>query len=760
MLANNGYLCIVCTYSNKGELAMDFDKLNKQQLQAATYKGKHLLVLAGAGTGKTRTIIARAVHLLQSGTNAHRIKILSFTRKSAQEIAERIKIESEGLPDAKRMSGSTFHSWCMELIMRYSEAFGLEGYSCIDEDDRETAIKLVIGRLYGKKEVKLKGQGSKRIKAGTVSEVYSYSVNTRCNITTAIKAKMFPLMKGEEVDKLTEEAREVIVEIIKGYIEYKREHKYLDYDDMLSAVASVLKRNDGLRNMVASQYDHILVDEMQDTNPLQWMLLESFFDRCHLFCVGDDAQSIYAFRGADFKSIHSFKERVPNAEIYKLEENYRSTQEILDLSNWLLKQSPLNYNKELFANRGRGLLPVMKYVDNDWEEADFITDDILDNIQEGKKFREHMILTRAIYQARKLEAACISKKIPYQIFGGTGLMRSAHVRDVVSAMRVISNHRDELAWTRYLTLWDGVGEVTAATLIGRMLLCDNVNDCISIVEGAKLKNAEAYKALNAICTLNTDPSAAIDVLIELMEGILKKRYDNWDLRKKDFVALKLVAQKAVNISDFVTDYILDPSADITLKFDTETDTDKITISTIHSAKGLESEICYILNVNPESYPSLHATTLDEIEEERRCLYVALTRAKDELYLMSSFRSRMGFAASGREFLTIDIDRRIISAKDPNIRGHITWLDNKHGEMIISYCIDGEEYVCSCTEKEFNKKFKLLSKSEEAGMNYFFNDLPTELLEFPSNQRQKQIIETKKGDFGLGNWDPFAEINFS
>lgn len=740
---------------------MDFEKLNSQQYQAATFEGKHLLVLAGAGTGKTRTIIARAIYLLQNGTDPHRIKILSFTRKSAQEIAERIKIESSGLPEAKKMTGSTFHSWCMELIMRYSEAFGLQGYSCIDEDDRETAIKLVIGRLYGgKKEIKLKGKNGGRLKASTISEVYSYSINTRCNLTAAIKVKMFPLMYGEEVDKLTEEARGIIAEIIKGYIEYKVEHRYLDYDDMLSAVATLLKRNEKLRNLISSQYDHILVDEMQDTNPLQWMLLESFFDKCHLFCVGDDAQSIYAFRGADFQSIHSFKKRVPDAQVYKLEENYRSTQEILDLSNWLLEESPLCYDKKLHAYRGNGLMPEMHLVDNDWEEAEFVTEDILDNIEEGKFYRDHMVLTRSAYLARKVEAACISKKIPYQLFGGTGLMKSAHIRDVVAAMRIISNYKDELAWTRYLTLWDGVGEVTAANLIGHLLLCDNVNDCVSIVKEAKLKNEEAYKALEAICSLNSNPSAAIDILVEIMESILKKKYDNWDLRKKDFVALKLVASKSLNISEFVTDYILDPSAEITIKFDTEVENDKITISTIHSAKGLESEVCYILNVAPESYPSLHATTFDEVEEERRCLYVALTRAKDELHLMARSMSRMGFVGTARNFNKAEVGRRITSLNKDDRKGTISDIRVVDGRNVIIFCIDGRHDIYSLEEQEFYKEFTLLSKNEEAGMNYFFNNLPNQLVIYPSEV--KDSLPEFDDDIPTNEtaWNPFDDFNFS
>ena len=728
---------------------MDFDKLNSQQLQAATFDGKHLLVLAGAGTGKTRTIIARAIYLLQNGADPHRIKILSFTRKSAQEIAERIKIESSGLPEAKRMTGSTFHSWCMELIMRYSDAFGLQGYSCIDEDDRETAIKLVIGRLYGgKKEIKLKGKNGGRLKASTISEVYSYSINTRCNLTTAIKAKIYPLMHGEEIDKLVEEARVVIAEIIKGYIEYKVEHRYLDYDDILSAVAALLKKNEKLRNLIAGQYDHLR------------MLLESFFDNCHLFCVGDDAQSIYAFRGADFQSVHSFKQRVPDALVYKLEENYRSTQEILDLSNWLLDESPLCYDKKLHAYRGTGLMPEMHVVDGDWEEAEFVTEDILDNIEEGKFYRDHMVLTRSAYLARKVEAACISKKIPYQLLGGTGLMKSAHIRDVVAAMRIISNYRDELAWTRYLTLWDGVGEVTAAKLIGHLLLCDNINDCVSIVKEARLKNTEAYKALSAICSLNTNPSAAIDVLVEIMESILKKKYDNWDLRKKDFIALKLVASKSLNISEFVTEYILDPSAEITIKFDTEVENDKITISTIHSAKGLESEVCYILNVAPESYPSLHATTFDEVEEERRCLYVALTRAKDELHLMARSMSRKGFTGAAREYNQIEVGRRITSHNKDCKRGVISDINLVEGKTIISFCIDGSCDVYSLYEQQFLKEFSLLSKSEEAGMNYFFNNLPPEMVIYSGKVKGELMTYATDIPANESSWNPLDDLNFS
>ena len=371
-----------------------------------------------------------------------------------------------------------------------------------------------------------------------------------------------------------------------------------------------------------------------------------------------------------------------------------------------------------------------------------------------------MVLTRSAYLARKVEAACISKKIPYQLLGGTGLMKSAHIRDVVAAMRIISNYRDELAWTRYLTLWDGVGEVTAAKLIGHLLLCDNINDCVSIVKEARLKNTEAYKALSAICSLNTNPSAAIDVLVEIMESILKKKYDNWDLRKKDFIALKLVASKSLNISEFVTDYILDPSAEITIKFDTEVENDKITISTIHSAKGLESEVCYILNVAPESYPSLHATTFDEVEEERRCLYVALTRAKDELHLMARSMSRKGFTGAAREYNQIEVGRRITSHNKDCKRGVISDINLVEGKTIISFCIDGSCDVYSLYEQQFLKEFSLLSKSEEAGMNYFFNNLPPEMVIYSGKVKGELMTYATDIPANESSWNPLDDLNFS
>lgn len=740
---------------------MDFDNLNKQQLAAATYNGKHLLVLAGAGTGKTRTIIARALHLISTGVQPSRIKILSFTKKSAQEIANRIKIEGAKMPEAKQVSGSTFHSWCMDLITRYGSAFGLEGYSCIDEEDRESAISIAIGNLYNKKKLEVE---EKQIRGSLLSDIYSYAVNTRQNLSTAIKMKLYPMQNGEQIDEKVKKVKELIEPVIRAYIEYKRSRRYIDYDDMLMAVASILKQNTELKAFVSSLYDHILIDEMQDTNPLQWMLLESFMDNCHLFCVGDDAQSIYAFRGADFKSIHSFVNRVPNSDVYKLEENYRSTQEILDLSNWLLDESPLNYNKHLFAHRGSGRKPIMQFVNNDWEEAEFITDNIEKNILDGLHYKSHMVLSRTILGTRKVEAACISKKIPCVVYGGTTLLRTRHVRDVISALRIIANFRDELAWVRYLKLWQGVGDVLASSLIERMFAYSTLQECVDIIKSSGIKDDTSYKLLEELIPLEHSPEDAISVAVKRLDNTLSRLYKSeqwsWESRKKDFDALKLVARQSQNISSFITEYILDPVAELSNVIAEESDNDKVVISTIHSAKGLEADICYVVSVMPGMFPSQKAETEDDIEEDRRCLYVALTRAKDKLYLMTSLNSNAAIRGNR------DIARRIVEIDNEVNTGLLCGTVQKRNEQheiestIILYRLDstgGQTHQME--ETEFWDKYKRAVMQHDEDSAYFFNNLPENLVEKVMAERQG-IPQPRFPKRAAKEFNPFDNFDFS
>lgn len=280
------------------------------------------------------------------------------------------------------------------------------------------------------------------------------------------------------------EQKALIGEIMQGYDAKKRERQYLDYDDILDVVGQSIASSPDVAAWVAQQYDYLLVDEMQDTNPLQWKLIDPLRRQVTFFCVGDDAQSIYGFRGADFRNIHSFSTRVPDSITLRLEQNYRSTQEILNTANWLLDESHINYEKHLTAERGTGLLPQIHTFVNEWEEGRWIADDLAARRAAGADWNQHMILVRSSFAARTVESALLARNIPYRFIGGTKLMESAHVRDLLSVLRIIGNPKDEIAWMRFLTLWPGFGEVSANRLVEKVLVQDSIDACVDILKGA------------------------------------------------------------------------------------------------------------------------------------------------------------------------------------------------------------------------------------------------------------------------------------
>ena len=530
------------------------DSLNEQQKYAATFNDKHLLVLAGAGTGKTRTIIARAKYLIQSGVYPKRILILSFTRKSAAEIVERISTE---LPSTKSegLIGSTFHSWCMAIIQNNPDIFPQASYTLLDREDQESCFRLLCGRKWGHKN-----KNDEKVAPKSIVDIYSYMANAQCSLSDAIRMKMY---NNAPATLNVDDDNEVLKGVIVMYLDYKRSRKYIDYDDILLIVSKYLKRNEELRKHIAGLYDHILVDEMQDTNPLQYELLSSFYEDCHLFCVGDDAQSIYAFRGADFNTIHKFPEIVAGAEVCKLIINYRSTQEILDLANWVIGNSPLNYDKKLIAHRGNGEKPQILHWRDEWEEAENIALNLLDEFKiHGKKWGDNLVLSRSSWGMRKVEGSLIKHKIPYRIFGGSSLMQSRHIRDVVAPMRIVSNYLDEIAWSRYLQLWEGIGPVASAKIIGKVINEKNLDDCLFSLMEMNLQK-EIADTLVQISNLQFDPANAITEALSVMFGRLKQIYkDEWEWRKDDFPILSEVAKKTGSISEFVSEYILDPQLDL------------------------------------------------------------------------------------------------------------------------------------------------------------------------------------------------------
>ena len=596
-------------------LANLINELNPQQKQAATTETKHSLVLAGAGCGKTKTIVARAAYLIDQGVPANQIQILTFTRRSASEIVARVEL---ALGDqAKGLRASTFHTFCMYLLRRVPKAFGLEQFSIIDRDDQLMLFRLIRGKDDKKNPNALP-------KPQQLCDLYSFARNTRQKLSLALEKQLPEFL----------EYKDQIAEIMKEYESRKRTRYFLDYDDILAVVASGLAQSEGLTDYVAGLCQHMLVDEMQDTNPLQWAILEPLKDKTSLFCVGDDAQSIYGFRGADFENIHHFKDRVPDAEIFKLEKNYRSTQEILDLSNWLLDQSEIHYDKKLEAYRGDGIKPKMHVFPNEFDEAKWIAIDIKErHLLEAAAWNDHMVLVRSAFAARHIEAAFIQANVPYRFIGGMKLLETAHVKDLLSLLRVIANPMDDIAWMRFLTLWNGVGDVGASKLAQQLLLESDLDKLFEKLEKFGRIPDNTLLIMKQMSVLKTEVEACVKLGVEAILNQLEENYakKDWHKRVGDFDLVKQLASKHSQLSEFLEEYVLDPVS--ISEIERQSQDDVVTLITIHSAKGTEQKVCYVANVSAGQYPHAHAQgNFDEVEEERRVLYVALTRAQNELIL--------------------------------------------------------------------------------------------------------------------------------
>lgn len=592
-------------------LAKLIDELNPQQKQAATTTAQNCLVLAGAGCGKTKTIVARSAYLIDQGLPAQQIQILTFTRRAASEIVTRVE-QHMGV-QAKGLRASTFHTFCMYLLRRNPRAFGLTQFSIIDRDDQLLMFRLLRG----------KDKGNVLPKAAELCDLYSYARNTKTKLSDALLEQLPQAV----------EYKAQIAELMQAYEQRKQERNFLDYDDILSIVAVHLQNSAELVQWVTGFCSALLVDEMQDTNPLQWALLQPLVGKVKLFCVGDDAQSIYGFRGADFENIHHFKERVPDAQVLTLEMNYRSTQGILDLSNWLLAQSPIEYGKHLQAYRGKGLKPQLHILSNEFEEANWIIQDLNRRHMQGAAWAEHMVLLRSGFSGRYLEGALIAANIPYRFIGGVKLLESAHVKDVLSLLRVSVNPQDDLAWMRFLTLWDGVGDVGASKLAQELIQLPDIEARCQRLERHGKVPQQAILILMQLDVLQQHVEACIGLALDALNEQLENNYKtkDWTRRVKDFDLVKQLARKHSSLGEFLEEYVLDPIS--VSEIDKTPDQDLVTLITIHSAKGAEQKVCYVPHVSPTQYPHARAQgDFDDVEEERRVLYVALTRAENELIL--------------------------------------------------------------------------------------------------------------------------------
>ncbi len=623
-------------------------EFNEEQRQAIRSDAKNVLVLAGAGTGKTRTIIGRALHLLEQQCEPDRMAVVTFTRRAASEI--RTRLTQVAGANAKPILMGTFHHLCLRIMSARRQWFGLRDATILDRDDQSGLIQLI--------RAEFKEQKASLPTPATLLNYYSYSRNTNQSPEQYLK-------KHTELD---DDIIPIVLDIFLKYRDRKESNGYLDYDDILHRFAKVLHDDARVRKSVCSRFNHMLVDEMQDTNPLQWLILESFAEYSQLFCVGDDAQSIYAFRGADFANVHSFVDRLPDAAVCRLQHNYRSTQPILDLANWLLDESPLDYDKHLIAERGTGPLPQLVDFNADHDESHWIVDQIKQRKMEGAEWSENMILCRTAYAARPIEAELIAQRVPYRFVGGMSLLQMAHVKDLLSLVRVATNHRDELAWLRYLTLWPKIGDITATRTLQQIIVQDQESSALETLRTRMAARPDLIAGLQNVQELRNAPKEAIKAARKTIEPIISAKYAQWDSRKRDLDLLERLAEGHRQLSSFLETYTLDPvSATEASPEQDESDEGCVTLITVHSAKGTECEVCYVPAVVPGNYPHMRSLgDADAVEEERRVLYVAFTRAKDELIISRHLSSRRGRASwnysQGTEYLLQFLPEQLVDSQ--------------------------------------------------------------------------------------------------
>jgi len=596
--------------------------LNEQQKNAVTYQGeaKNILVTAGAGCGKTRTIIARAIYLVQSGTDASRILMMTFTNRAAKEMKSRLY--SELGPVSDQIQAGTFHAFCLKVMSKAPNSFGISGLNIIDSDDQNSLMTIVRGIYINKSEKELNKEFPS---PETLIRYYSYSRNT-CQSHKAYLSSN---------TDLNENFIELCSKIFQEYQKEKEIRGYLDYDDLLEHFTNSLKEKPNLRKAVTTLFDEVLVDEMQDTNPLQFGILKHFSSEgVRLFCVGDPAQSIYKFRGAEFKHVYKFREIFGNSTVISLSLNYRSYQEILDLSNWLLGRSPLNYRNILKADRGNGgFLPSISEFISVQDEVSFIADKIIEIKKRNTQYKDIMVLVRSGFDAKPIEAEFIQRNIPYYFIGGTSLMKSAHVRDVLSLLRVVRNPKDDLAWMRFLKLWPRIGEKTALKIINNFYKNTDQRpiDILSSSIGANHIAITSYEKVNSSIDI---PKLCVSNAVQVLMPMIKEKYDKWKYRYQDLDLLIIVSERYQTVSEFIDAFTLEPMTNTEIER-LEND-DAVLLITVHSAKGTEAPICFIANAKQGTYPHNRSYgDIDSEEEERRILYVALTRAKNELFITRS-----------------------------------------------------------------------------------------------------------------------------
>lgn len=628
-------------------------ELNKAQFTAATTMNGPILVIAGAGSGKTKVIVYRVGFLLENNVRPERIVLLTFTRKAASEMLSRVgRLTKNQL--SNKIVGGTFHSFASIILRKYGRMIGISpNFTIADASDSADAINIVRAQLGIKKSKDSLFPNKSQLQA-----IISASRNKQKTIKATLETEHSRYLDHTET----------IQRIAEAYKKYKKQANILDYDDLLEVLRDKLIESPQFRQKIQSLYDYILVDEYQDTNVVQSRLLELLASgHNNIFVVGDDAQSIYAFRGANFENILKFPKEFPNCRVVLLEDNYRSTQQILDFSNAVINRAALGYKKHLRAQKSGDILPTALKFYDEQKEASFIADTIERCYAKGLKLKNIAALYRSSYHGNFLQTELTRKNIPFVTVGGIKFIERRHVKDVMAYLRVSVNSYDSIAWSRILLIIPGIGEAASGKIIGEIQ-----EKRFKITSYADKKYArqlaELFEMLMAVKDTPA-PKEKLETVFRYYFPHLEKTEEDADIRKLDLQSLKKLAEEYKTMSAFINDFSLDPPnqafQDKDIEISDKAD-DYVTLSTVHSAKGLEWNTVFIIHALEGLFPSHRSVhTVDELDEERRLFYVAATRAKEQLFVTMpsySIGYENSFSYPSRFLIEACLEDRLIDFK--------------------------------------------------------------------------------------------------
>jgi DNA helicase-2/ATP-dependent DNA helicase PcrA len=600
--------------------------LNEEQLAAVTSEDGAALVIAGAGSGKTRVVTYRVAYLIERGVDPSRILLLTFTNKAAREMLHRVELLIKG--EARRVWGGTFHHIGNIILRRYGDGIGLNtNFTILDREDSKGLIESCVAEL--------KLRTDKMFPKGNVlMQVIGYAVGTERTVTEEINDRYSHLsLYAEEIEAVR-----------NRYDLKKKDMNLVDFDDLLFLWKKILTDVPEIKEKLSSRFLHVLVDEYQDTNKIQAEIVD-LMASAHksLMVVGDDSQAIYSFRGACFENIIEFPDRYPDTNIYTLTTNYRSSKEILRLANDSISCNARQYPKELHSLERTGPLPALIPLKNAAQQAEFIAQRVLDLVDEGVPMAEIAVLYRSHYQSMDIQMELTRRRIPYEVRSGLRFFEQAHIKDVVSYLRAMLNPMDEISWTRILKLSPGIGNVTARSIWECVKAVQDPFEIFTSEEVFKKlpkrgkDNWETFvkhfDGLEAEGVANYPADTIRHILANGYETLLKGTYENYEERREDIEQLSNYSNNFKSTSEFLSDLALLTNVQSEDIIEAGEEGESIVLSTVHRAKGLEWSRVFIVGLTDGAFPSAKSMgDLEAEEEERRVFYVAITRAKDELYL--------------------------------------------------------------------------------------------------------------------------------